>query len=163
MSEAISDPKNNCLKFTQDFFVESLKRGNWNPIQVEEDFYVMSLKSKVGLLVIYAEFVPKLCQIVFSAFYPKEVPIEKISKVLEYINYINYGSRVGNFELQETGNEVYFRTSLLFYKIELTAQLINNLINNCVNYLEKYGPGISYVIEENLTPEEAYKKLQEQF
>jgi hypothetical protein len=63
----------------------------------------------------------------------------------------------GNLELKESTNEVCFRTGLLFFEIELTGQLINNLVNACAKAIDRYMVGIPLIIERNMSIKEAHK------
>lgn len=143
--------------YTQAFFEDCLHRGGWKPIPLEEDLYLMNYQGKNGAFVIYGKFVPSRYLVTFSAVYPYSIPDKKIPVILEYINYTNYGVPFGNLELRESTNEVCFRTGLLFFEIELTGQLINNLVNACAKAIDRYTVGIPLIIEQNMSVKEAHK------
>lgn len=148
--------------YTQDFFEDCLLRGGWKPVPLEEYLYLINYESKLGAFTIYGKFVPENYLVTFSGVYPYPIPDEKIPVVLEYINYTNYGVPFGNLELKESTNEVCFRTSLMFFNIELTGQLLNNLIDNCAKAMERYMPGILSIVEKNINVQEAYEAARSQ-
>ena len=143
--------------YTQEFFEDCLLRSGWKPVWLEEDLYLINHQGKIGAFPIYGKFQPANYLVSFSGVYPYPVPNEKVSVVLEYINYTNYGVPFGNLELKESTNEVCFRTSLMFFNIELTGQLLNNLIHNCAKAIDRYMPGITLIVERNMNVQEAYK------
>jgi len=143
--------------YTQEFFKDCLLRGGWKPVSLEEDLYLIIHQGKTGAFPIYGKFVPAKCLVSFSGVHPYPVSNEKLSAVLEYINYTNYGVPFGNLELRESTNEVCFRTGLMFFNIELTGQLINNLIHDCAQAMDRYTPGVSMIVESNLSVKQAYE------
>ncbi len=145
--------------YSQKFFEDCLLRGGWKPAPVEEGLYVINHQSKIYRFSIYGKFLPENYLVSFQGVYPYPIPEAKIPVVLEYINYANYGVPFGNLEFEESTSEVCFRTSLMFFNIELTGQLINNLIHNCVKAMERYMPGIILIIEKNLNVQESYKAI----
>ncbi len=148
--------------YTQEFFEDCLLRGGWKTVPLEEDLYLINYEGQVGAFTIYGKFVPEKYLVTFSGVYSYPIPSEKISVVLEYINYTNYGVPFGNLELNESTNEVCFRTSLMFFNIELTGQLLNNLVHDCVKAMERYTPGIPLILESNLNVQEAYAATMSQ-
>ncbi|MEH1813551.1 MAG: hypothetical protein V7K26_01310 [Nostoc sp.] len=145
------------LVYSQKFFEDCLIRGGWKPVSLEEGLYLIIHQGKTDRFPIYGKFVPENYFVSFQGVYPYPIPEEKLPFVLEYINYANYGVPFGNLELEESTHEVCFRTSLMFFNIELTGQLINNLIHNCIKAMERYLPGIPLIIEKNLNVQESYE------
>jgi|GEM_PF-3981991 len=119
-------------------------------------------QGKTNTFPIYGKFIPENYLVSFSGVYPYPVPNEKVSIVLEYINYVNYGAPLGILELRESTKEVCFRTSLMFFTIELTGQLIHNLIHNCAEAMDRYMPGVSLLVENKITVQQAYKAVMSQ-
>jgi len=148
--------------YTQKFFEDCLLRGGWKPVPLEEDLYLINYQGKTSTFPIYGKFVPKNYLVSFSGVYPYLIIESKISPILEYINYVNYGVPFGNLELRESTKEVCFRTSLMFFKVELTGQLINNLIHNCAKAMDRYMPGVTLLVENNITVQEAYNAVMSQ-
>jgi hypothetical protein len=143
--------------YTQEFFEDCLRRGGWKPVALEEDLYLMNYQGKHGAFIIYGKFMPSQFLVGFSGVYPYSIPDEKMPAILEYIHYTNCGVPFGNLELKESTNEVCFRTGLLFFEIELTGQLINNLVNACAKAIDRYMVGIPLIIERNMSIKEAHK------
>ena len=50
----------------------------------------------------------------FYSYFPINVPDEKRLKMAEFITLVNYGMRIGNFEMDFEDGEVRFRTSIDF-------------------------------------------------
>lgn len=153
----MTDKHNNQSKYSQAFFQGCLLHGGWQPVSLEKDLYLILHQGKTGPFPIYGKFVPEKYVVSFSGVYPYPVPNEKLPVVLAYINYTNYGVPFGNLELKESTNEVCFRTGLMFFNIELTGQLVNNLIHNCAEAMDRYMPGVNMIVERNLNVQQAHK------
>lgn len=153
--QTFDDDLSHAYKVLEDW----LQHGDWKPVSLETNLYLINHQSEFSIFPVYCKFSSDDYLLNFSGKYSYPVPDEKISTVLEYINHINYGVSLGNLELEDSTNEVCFRTSLLLYKIELTGQLINNLFHNCIRSMDRYMPGVCLIVERNLGVKEAYETV----
>ncbi|WRH65506.1 MAG: YbjN domain-containing protein [Planktothrix sp. GU0601_MAG3] len=77
-----------------------------------------------------------------------------------FITLLNYGTVVGNFEMNFQDGELRYKTSLDAEDAALNPALIKHLIYTSVSTMDDYLPGILSVIYGNISPEEAFQRTQ---
>ncbi|HYV90384.1 MAG TPA: YbjN domain-containing protein [Chitinophagales bacterium] len=90
------------------------------------------------------------------------VPEEKRRDIAELLTRFNYGTFLGNFEMNFENGRIQFRTSIVYDSIELTDILLGNLIMNNIISMDLSFPSIQKVLEEDQTPLDAYLFMQGQ-
>ena len=73
----------------------------------------------------------------------------------------NHQMRLGNFEMDFEDGEVRFKTSLDTDGADLTPAMVRNLIAPNVLAMDRYVPGIALVLNEEETPGEAVRLVEE--
>lgn len=108
-----------------------------------------------------AEFNDKHQIFYFFSYFPINVPEDKQAKMAEFLTRVNYGIRIGNFEMDYENGEVRFRTSLDFEDQVLNYALISNHVYPNVWMMDRYLPGLFAVVYSEKDPEEILKTIEE--
>jgi hypothetical protein len=108
----------------------------------------------------YAKAREEQQQFVFYSICPVNVPENKRIAIAEFINRANYGTVIGNFELDYTDGEIRYKTSIDVEGSNLTFPLIKQLVYTNVTMMDEYLPGILSVIEGDVEPKDAIAKIE---
>jgi Putative bacterial sensory transduction regulator len=138
-----------------------LQADAWNPELLEDkQAYKIQFESKIGVGTAYAQIFLGLEQFVFYIMNPVKVPEELRPTVAEYITRVNYGLRVGNFELDYEDGEVRYKSCIDFEGETLTNGYIRNTIYPALKTIDRYLPGLMKVIYGSKTPVEAITEIE---
>lgn len=85
------------------------------------------------------------------------IPSDKHLEVCEFMNRVNYELANGNFEMDMEDGEIRFRTYLDLSGADPSKEQILNLIWNAVQSFDNYYPGLTEIIDHDLTPEESIR------
>ena len=83
------------------------------------------------------------------------MPEDKRERIAEYITRANFGMRIGNFEMDYEDGEIRFKTSIDVEGSRLTYPLVRPLVIVNLQMMDHYLPGITRIIETDITPKEA--------
>ena len=92
---------------------------------------------------------------VFYSVLPEKVPEPKRQAVAEVLTRLNYGIRIGNFEMDFGDGEIRYRTGIDVEGDRLTPALITRLVYANVQTMDEHLPAIMAVIEKDVSPAEA--------
>lgn len=99
--------------------------------------------------------VEEIEQFVFYVLVNLEIEDVLIAKVSEYLMRVNYGLRLGNFEMQMDVGTIRFKNGLYFGSEILTKNLVLNTVFPALEAVYRYLPGLYAVVENRLSPVEA--------
>jgi len=99
-------------------------------------------------------------QMVFYSICPVNVPENKRLAVAEFITRANYGTIIGNFELDFNDGEIRYKTSIDVQGDSLSFELIKQLVYANVTMMDEYLPGILSVIEKDVSPKDAIAQIE---
>ncbi|BAZ32135.1 hypothetical protein NIES4074_46370 [Cylindrospermum sp. NIES-4074] len=99
-------------------------------------------------------------QLVFYSVCSTLAPENKRLAVAEFITRANSGIIVGNFELDFDQGEICYKTCIDVSEIQLNFNCIKNLVYTNVTMMDKYLPGIMSVINGEVLPISAIKKIE---
>lgn len=139
-----------------------LEEEGWYPQQTEEDLllYRVALTGEGGEMVGFAEIEPEFELLIFYLYAPVEAPTELRPAVAEYITRANYGMWIGNFELDYEDGEVRYKSSVHYEGTTLAEPLIRNAVQDSLQTMEEYLPGLRDVIEGRASPAEAIAAIE---
>jgi hypothetical protein len=139
-----------------------LEEEGWCPQQAEEDLllYRVVFAGESGEMVGFAEIEPEFELLIFYVYAPVEAPKERRAAVAEYITRANYGMWIGNLELDYADGEVRYKSSIHFEGTALVEPLIRNVVEDSVQAMEAYLPGLRDVIEGRASPAEAIAAVE---
>jgi hypothetical protein len=99
-------------------------------------------------------------QFVFYSICPVNAPENKRTAIAEFITRANYGTIIGNFELDYDDGEIRYKTSIDVEGSNLTFDLIKQLVYTNVTMMNEYLPGILSVIEGDVEPKDAIAQIE---
>ena len=97
----------------------------------------------------------------FYSYFPINVPEDKRVKMAEFITLVNYGMRIGNFEMDFEDGEVRFRTSIDFEGHGLSHPLVSNHVYPNVWMMDRYLPGLFAIVYSDKSAIEILKPIEE--
>ncbi|NEP05046.1 MAG: YbjN domain-containing protein [Okeania sp. SIO2G4] len=148
---------NHIYQTVTDFF----KAEEW-PFLEEEDESIlyMNFKGENGEWSCLAKVKEEENQFIFYSLYPEAVPEEKRQGIAEFITRANYGTILGNFELDFDDGEIRYKTSIDVEGDSLNFALIKQMVYANVMMMDEYLPGIQAILSEKLSPLEAITQIE---
>ena len=86
---------------------------------------------------------------------PLVAPEARRPAVLDLLNRINEGLRIGNFEMDPQAGTIRFRTGFDVEGVGLAAPLVRNAIGATVSALDHFLPAVALVIHAGVSPAQA--------
>ena len=108
-----------------------------------------------------AEYNEKQKIFYFYSYFPINVAEDKRAKMAEFLTRVNYGIRIGNFEMDFEDGEVRYRASLDMENHEITHALVSNHVYPNVWMMDRYLPGLFEVVYSDKNPEEIINSIEE--
>ena len=144
-----------------DVVKDYFEAGGWN-FDVLPDRPVLRLgfRGERGEWVCFAQTREDQQQFVFYSRPTQQVPENRRSAVNEFITRANYGSIIGNFEIDLNDGEVRYKTSIDVEGGELTSQMVHNLVGTNVRMMDRYLGGLLSVALEEKDPFEALAEIE---
>ncbi|MEB3294603.1 MAG: YbjN domain-containing protein [Synechococcales bacterium] len=102
----------------------------------------------------YAKAREEQQQFIFYSISPIAAPEDKRGTIAHFLTRANYGTLIGNFELDFSDGEIRYKTSIDVEGDRLTPALIKRLVYTNVAMMDEYLPGIQAVMAGE-TPEQA--------
>lgn len=99
-------------------------------------------------------------QAVFYSIFPVNAPEHKRNAIAEFITRANYGTVIGNFELDFDDGEIRYKTSIDVEDDRLSFALIENLVYANVSTMDKYLPGMMSIIYADVEPKQAIDLIE---
>lgn len=138
-----------------------LQEDGWNPQFLEEkEAYQINFESEHGIGTAYAQVLTDLEQFLCYVMMPFKIPEDSRSTIAELVTRINYGLRVGNFEMDYEDGEVRYKTCIDFGGEILTRGYIKNAVYLALKTMEKYVPAFLSVVYGGQIPEDALAVLE---
>ena len=120
----------------------------------------LGFKGKNGEWICFAIVREEQQQLLFYSVCMIKAPKNKLANVAEFITIANFGMAIGNFELDLTDGEIRYKTSIDVNGDRLNFDLISNLVYTNVMMMDKYLPGIIWVIRGDMEAEEAILRVE---
>lgn len=131
-------------------------RGRGDDFCAEQRSYQIDFDDNNGGFVVVAVRVPADVDLLLCySLYPNDVTVELQACASELVTRLNYGLRLGSFELSLDHGQLRFRSSLDLRGIELTERLLENVLMASINGMIRYLPSIRAVLEEGTSPADA--------
>lgn len=144
-----------------DALIDFFKTESW-PFQTlpQQAALRLAFKGKNGQWDCYAKAREEQQQVVFYSICPINAPQSHRDKIAEFITRANYGLILGNFELDYSDGDIRYKTSIDVEGDRLSSALIRNLIYTNVLTMDQYLPGISALLEHEITPQAAISLVE---
>ncbi len=141
-----------------------------NYLQLREWYFIKSLENYTIQFVFAGQNARWNClvrtretasQFVFYSICPILIPENKRLAIAEFITRANYGTIIGNFELDFDDGELRYKTSIDVEGDRLTNANIESLIYANLGTMDRYLPGIKGIIErEDISVKEAIEIVE---
>lgn len=93
--------------------------------------------------------------LLYYSVFPVRIPKEKIDIVINGINQINYGLKIGNFELSYDQGELHFKTAIEFPNTDIDyIPFIEKIVITNILTTDEYMPVIMKLIHSDVKIEE---------
>jgi hypothetical protein len=125
-----------------------------------EPVWRTAFQGKNGKLNCYAKARTNRWQFVFYSISPVNVPESKRLALAEFIARANYGTIIGNFELDFSTGEIRYKTSIDIEGSTLTFSQIKQLVYTNTMMMDEYLPGIKSVIDEEVEAADAIASIE---
>ena len=99
-------------------------------------------------------------QAIFYSLCPLNCPEAVRPQMAEFVTRANYGTIIGNFEMDFSDGEIRYKTSIDVEGVEFVPELIRSMVYANCSTLDRYMPGIQKVIAGAATPEEAVAEVE---
>lgn len=94
-------------------------------------------------------------------FYPPtKIPSKNLIKVMEFITRINYGLRLGHFELDMDDGILRFAHHLELEGSQLTPPMLLNVLYFGLTLIDDYYPGLMRIIFSGVSPAQALAEIR---
>jgi hypothetical protein len=151
-----SDYNRNLLESIINFFI----KDDWPFSKIQgESVLQTAFQGQNGKWNCYAK-AREEDQFVFYSICPVNAPENKRTAIAEFITRANYGTIIGNFELDYDDGEIRYKTSIDVEESNLTFDLIKQLVYTNVTMMNEYLPGILSVIERDVEPKDAIAQIE---
>lgn len=138
-----------------------LRDQAWSAERLAEDTAFKSRRElELCPVVYYFQIKPDLEQFLFYIVPELSLFEDMLAPCAEFVCRANHGMRIGNFELDFRAGQLSFRSSLNFKGVELSAVLIDNVIQPALTAFDEFFPGAARVIAGLDTPAEAIRKIE---
>lgn len=138
--------------------IDYLTKRGWSYSSKTDDSIFISLSNDNGTYhcIIYVKEKTKILAVV--SFLGTRCPPEKLELILHLLNSANNNMLLGNFEINDAG-DIKYRTSVNLDSIELTQDIIEDLILRNIYNLDTANPAFHKVMFGNMTTENAYLEI----
>ncbi len=138
--------------------IEYLKKRGWSYSSKADDSLFISLTNDNGTYhcIIYIKEKTKILAVV--SFLGTHCPPEKLDLILHLLNLANNNLLLGNFEINEAG-DIKYRTSINLDYIELTEDIIEDLIMRNIYNIDIANPTFHKVMFGNMTSDSAFLEI----
>lgn len=120
----------------------------------------MAFGGKNGKWNCYAKARTDQAQFVFYSICPVSVPESKRLALAEFITLANYGTIIGNFEMDFSTGEIRYKTSIDVSDSNLTFTQIKQLVYTNVMMMDEYLPGIVSAINNDVEAKDAIAQIE---
>ncbi len=129
--------------------------------QVENELvYQVRYPAKFIPLTCFAQIDPDWEQFAFYVLIPIQVREDLRLVIAEYLTRVNYGLRVGNFEMDFEDGELRYRSVISFKDERLTQNWIRNAILPAISTVDRYAPGFARIIRGGKSAAEAFAEVE---
>lgn len=144
------------LALAQDY----LERSGWDVERHPDEALLRTVtESRDGAWTCYVRAREPEQQLVFYSVHPRSSAPARLAEVAEFLHRVNYGTIIGNFELDCDDGEIRFKTSIDAEGESLTDVQLEKLATFNVRSMSLYLPLIDAVIDGSATPGEAMEQV----
>lgn len=137
--------------------INFISEKKWRFTLVEEDSRIaISISGNNGTFQCIADAKEDEERFIFLSICSANVPNDKRVVMSELLTRINYGSFLGNFEMDYEDGEIRYKTSICCKSSELTINIIEHIIMANIVMMDTSLIGIMKLIYGDISAKEAY-------
>ena len=137
-----------------------LKEKGWNHNQIDDSTIRIEVLGDEHNWVAFAKCIEDPPQFLFYSIPHFKVPEGKRHSIAEFFTRVNYGLKVGNFELDYRDGEVRYKTSIHFVGDSNRRGMIEQAIYTNIITMGRYLSGIMTVMYSDTPVEEVIKQVE---
>ncbi len=138
---------------------EYLEKQHWLFSEVnDKEILLFGMRGKNGTFQCVANFFDEEKKFIFYAICGANVPDERRSELLILLNQLNYNFTLGNFEINENGEE-RFKTSFIYNYIQPNEGVVEQIIMTSIMTMDTYLPAIMGIMFGELSAAEAMELI----
>lgn len=146
-----------------DVVLQFFQEEQWYYQKVEDKPVIRAgYRGERGTWVCYARVDEEHQRFLFQAVTGMTIPAQHWPQVIDYLNRVNCGLVLGNFELDVDSGDIRFRVGIETPRGELTIDMVRVMAYTGVQTMDNYIPGVMTVIYSGLSPEAALARLETQ-
>jgi len=92
---------------------------------------------------------------------PTKIPGKSLPRIMEYITRINYGVRLGHFELDLDEGVLRFAHSTDVEGSHITPPMLLNVLYFGLSVMDDYYPGLMRILFSGVSPKKAYEETRQ--
>lgn len=159
----IQDTRGNQDAF--DLLWRTIEEDGWNPDLPEDQPRTVRgvFEGSNGRFWTYAKIPEDIDLLLCYSRVPYDAPPELIPSAAELVQRLNYGLRLGNFEIDLDSGLVRFKSSIDFRNIPLSRTLIMNVLLPCAYGLDRFLPAFDALVMDGESVQGAIARLGSDF
>lgn len=141
--------------------INFIKKREWRFTSIEDEpRVIISISGFNGTFQCIADARENEEQFIFFSICSVNVPDDKKLLMCELLTRLNYGSFLGNFEMDYEDGEVRYKTSICCNSLELTDNILEHIIMINIVMMDTALTGIMKLIYGDITAKEAYDIIE---
>ena len=141
--------------------INFITKQGWRFTSIEDESrIVISISGINGTFQCVADAREDEEQFIFLSICSVTVPDDKKLLMCELLTRLNYGSFLGNFEMDYEDGEVRYKTSICCSSLELTDNILEHIIMINIVMMDTALTGIMKLIYGEITAKEAYNMIE---
>lgn len=109
--------------------IDYFKSQAWDYAPVgNETSAILGIKGENGEFECLAEVNEENKKFIFFSIFSENIPLGKRLEMSELLTRLNFGKFLGNFEMDIDDGELRYKTSIYFGNLELTPEIVENMI-----------------------------------
>jgi hypothetical protein len=151
-----TDSGRDLLEVARDY----LERSGWDVERHPDEPLLRTVtESRDGTWTSYVRGREREQQLVFYSVHPRSAATARLAEIAEFLHRVNYGTIIGNFELDYGDGEIRFKTSLDVEGEPLSDAQLEKLVTFNVGSMGRHLALIADVIDGILAPLEAMAQV----
>ena len=142
--------------------INFLDSKNWKYQEVEgKEIVHFGISANNGNIDCVADIRAEKKQFIFLSYCAVQAFQNKIEEVGEFINRVNYGLIIGDFEVNYESGKIRFKTSMYYDDtFPPSPSLIENTLITNLFMMDRYLPGFMGVLYGSISPVAAIKEIE---
>jgi len=129
--------------------------------RMDEGCLQASFEAKHASYEVFVEAYEDLNIVGIYIYPPTKISDKSLSRIMEYITRINYGLRLGHFELDLDDGVLRFAHATGIEGSHITAPMLLNVLYFGLSALDDYYPGLMQIIFSGLSPKRACEETKQ--